>query len=64
MHTPADVHHGHAAAVREVRAATLSTAYATTPERFVRKHPEPPSLPGTTWINRPEQTNPTTASKN
>ena len=51
MHTPSDVHHGHAAVVREARAATLSAAYAATPNRFVRKHPEPPSLPGTTWIN-------------
>lgn len=55
MHTPFDVHHGHADAVRQARAATLTAAYATNPERFVRKHPEPPELPGTTWINRPEQ---------
>ena len=54
MHTPSDVHHGHAGAVRQARAATLSTAYAATPERFVRKHPEPPGVPGTTWINRPD----------
>jgi len=54
MHTPFDVHHGRAEAVREARAQTLTAAYAATPERFVRKHPEPPALPGTTWINRPE----------
>ena len=53
MHTPFDVHHGHAEAVRQARATTLTAAYAATPERFVRKHPEPPALPGTTWINRP-----------
>ncbi len=64
MHTPFDVHYGHAAAVREARAATLSAAYATTPNRFVRKHPEPPPLPRTTWINAPEQPNSTTSSKN
>ncbi|NVC25339.1 IS3 family transposase [Kocuria salina] len=63
MHTPSDVHHGHAGTVRAARAATLATAYAAAPERFVRKRPEPPSLPGTAWINRPEPdplTRPTT----
>ena len=54
MHTPSDVHHGHAATVRKARAQTLAAAYQETPERFVRKPPEPPALPGTTWINRPE----------
>lgn len=63
MHTPFDVHHGHADVVREARAETLSIAYATNPERFVRKHPEPPQLPGTAWINRPEP-NPLTRSTN
>lgn len=53
MHTPADVHHGRAGTVRAARAATLTAAYASNPERFVRKHPEPPSLPGTAWINPP-----------
>lgn len=53
MHTPFDVHHGLAEAVRDARAQTLTAAYAATPERFVRKPPEPPALPGTTWINRP-----------
>ena len=54
MHTPFDVHHGHAPTVWQARAHTLAEAYAAHPERFVRKHPEPPTLPGTTWINRPE----------
>ena len=54
MHTPSDVHHGHAATVRKARAQTLAAAYQETLERFVRKPPEPPALPGTTWINRPE----------
>ena len=54
MHTPSDVHHGHAATVRKARTQTLAAAYQETPERFVRKPPEPPALPGTTWINRPE----------
>jgi len=61
MHTPFDVHHGHARRVRQARVQTLAKAYAANPERFVRKHPEPPNLPGTTWINRP-QTDPTTNS--
>ncbi len=64
MHTPCDVHHGHAPAVRAARAATLSAAYAATPERFVRKHPEPPALPSTAWINRPIETNSTIRQTN
>lgn len=53
MHTPADVHHGTAEAVREKRAAVLRDAYAEHPERFVRKPPEPPRLPTASWINQP-----------
>ena len=64
LHTPFDVHHGHAAAVREARASTLTAAYTATPERFVRKHPEPPDLPGTAWINRPDEADSTTESTN
>jgi putative transposase len=45
MHTPFDVHHGRAAAVREARTDTLNVAYAATSERFVCKHPEPPAPP-------------------
>jgi len=52
MHTPADVHHGHA---QTVRRGVLTTAYAATPERFVRKHPEPLRLPAAAWINPPDQ---------
>jgi putative transposase len=56
MHTPADVHHGHADTVRQARAGVLlAIAYAATPERFVRKHPEPLPLPAGAWINRPDQ---------
>jgi putative transposase len=58
MHTPFDVHHGNAGRVREARAHTLTAAYAANPERFVRKPPEPPALPGTTWINRPPEHTP------
>lgn len=33
------------------------------PERFVRRHPEPPDLPGTAWINRPNDTDSTTRTR-
>jgi putative transposase len=56
LHTPADVHYGTAAAVRDKRAGVLTTAYTTHPERFVRKPPEPPQLPATSWINKPDDT--------
>ena len=55
MHTPADVHHGHASSVRQARTAVLATAYDSHPERFVRKPPEPPPLPAAAWINRPDE---------
>ena len=55
LHTPADVHYGRAAAIREARGRVLDAAYQAHPERFVRQPPEPPRLPGTVWINKPEQ---------
>jgi putative transposase len=55
LHTAADLHYGLAEAVRDKRAGVLDAAYAAHPERFVRKPPEPPKLPSTTWINRPDQ---------
>lgn len=55
LHTPADVHHGRAGAVREARTAILGSAYDLHPERFVRKHPEPPRLPAASWINKPTE---------
>jgi len=54
-HTPASVHFGTAAEVRLQRAAVLGTAYAAHPERFVRRAPTPPPLPGPAWINRPKE---------
>ncbi|MQB01992.1 MAG: hypothetical protein GEU78_17305 [Actinobacteria bacterium] len=54
LHTPADVHHGRAHAIREARGRVLDTAYLANPERFVRKAPEPPKLPGVVWINKPD----------
>jgi putative transposase len=54
-HTPASVHFGTATLVREQRARILDAAYAAHPERFVRKRPEPPRLPGPAWINPPKE---------
>jgi putative transposase len=53
LHTPADVHYGLAETVRDKRAGVLAAAYAEHPERFVRKPPEPPQLPASSWINQP-----------
>ncbi len=50
--TPADVHHGRAEQIITARAAVLEGAYATHPERFVRKPPTPPRLPEAVWINK------------
>lgn len=55
LHTAADVHYGLADTVRDKRAGVLDAAYAAHPERFVRKPPQPPKLPTTAWINRPDQ---------
>ena len=54
-HTPADVHYGRAEIVRAARIDVLAAAYQAHPERFVRKPPQPPALPGPAWINPPTQ---------
>ena len=51
--SPAMVHFGRAPEVRAARALTLADAYAAHPERFVRRPPAPPELPGAVWINPP-----------
>jgi putative transposase len=51
--TPAVVHYGVAAAVRERRQQVLATAYAAHPERFVKGRPHPADLPQAVWINPP-----------
>jgi len=56
LHTPADIHHGHAHTVRAQRAVVLDAAYHAHPERFVRKPPEPPKIPTNSWINPPNET--------
>ncbi len=53
FHAPADVHSGRAGWLRSQRAEVLAAAYVAHPERFVRKPPEPPTLPVAAWINRP-----------
>jgi putative transposase len=41
--------------VRVERAKVLDAAYAAHPERFVNKAPTPALLPGTVWINKPQE---------
>jgi putative transposase len=53
LHTPASVHYGQAAAIRNERAVVLAGAYAAHQERFVRTMPQPPLLPTAVWINPP-----------
>jgi len=51
--TPQVVHSQQAELVRNLRQKTLDVAYAAHPERFIRKPPQPPSLPTEVWINPP-----------
>ena len=55
LHTPADIHHGTATQIRQQRGIVLTAAYHAHPERFVRKPPQPPALPTSSWINPPDQ---------
>ena len=55
LHTPASVHYGTAAQVREQRQATLNAAYHANPGRFRHRRPEPPKLPKAAWINQPSR---------
>jgi putative transposase len=52
-HHPADVHHGRVEQVHAARADVLTAAYERNPERFVRRPPQPPTIPTTVWINQP-----------
>ena len=51
--TPADVHFGRAHAVLAARQRVLDAAYATHPERFVRRPPAAGAPPTEVWINKP-----------
>ena len=51
--TPFDVHHGLAETRLAAREAVLRTAFAATPDRFVRGVATPPALPQAVWINKP-----------
>lgn len=51
--TPEMVHYGKAEVVIEGRQRVLDQAYAAHPERFAKKPPAPPELPGKVWINPP-----------
>ncbi len=53
LHTPCDMHHGHADARRAQRAVVLTAAYQATPHRFVNHPPVPAALPTAAWINPP-----------
>lgn len=57
--TPEMVHYGLADEVSQARLEVLQQAYRQHPERFVRKPPEPPKLPGAVWINPPADTSKT-----
>ena len=52
--TPEVVHYDQAHTVYAARRHVLHAAYASHPERFVRRAPEPPRLPTATWINPPQ----------
>jgi putative transposase len=53
LFTPAAVHFGQAPQLLAARQVTLTAAYRTHPERFVRREPKPLSLPVAVWINPP-----------
>ena len=62
LHTPADVHYGHAATLSRQRSATLVAARAAHPEHFsTAGDPKILALPADFWVNRPSTTEPITA---
>jgi putative transposase len=52
--TPQIVHSGQSAMVLAARQKVLDQAFQLTPERFVRKPPQPPKLLDKVWINPPD----------
>ena len=56
LHTPADVHYGHATTVTAQRSAALTAARLAHPERFATNtDPKILALPESAWINQPAQ---------
>ncbi len=54
LHTPADVHYGHASEVDAHRSTALAAARQTHPERFATStNPKILALPDNAWINQP-----------
>ena len=53
--TPAMIHYGQAADIVHKRQLVLDAAYLAHPERFVRRPPQPLSIPKEVWINKPNQ---------
>ena len=54
LHTPADVHYGHAIARAAERAVVLAEARGRNPERFATtEDPKILAVPATAWINKP-----------
>ncbi len=54
LHTPADVHYGHASDVKAQRSAALEAARRAHPERFATStDPKILALPDNAWINQP-----------
>ena len=62
LHTPENVHYHRVQQVDLVRQQALLAAYNAHPERFVKRVPSPPALPGAVWINPPKQQQPLPAS--
>ena len=54
--TPEAVHHGLTDEICKTRSEVLLAAYDVHPERFVKKIPEPPTMPEAAWINKPKTT--------
>jgi transposase InsO family protein len=62
LHTPADVHYGHASAVDAQRSAALQAARQAHPERFATStDPKILALPENAWINQPADAETTAA---
>ena len=64
LHTPADVHYGHAKTTQSRRIQTLTAARAQHPTRFTTPTiiPKILALPETAWINKPPEDDQTTAA--